>query len=103
MQTITSKSGVVVQCGTRADMASAVPTVYLRAFTAGGKQRIIHEDGAGVQTVIFADDLAASPGKVHCLEVRVRDHGLIPAAKVPLDDVQSAAKAEVERLADGRG
>jgi malate/lactate dehydrogenase len=105
MQTITTKTGVVVQCGTRADMASAVPTVYLRAFTASGRQRIIHEDSDGTQTVMFEGDYPVVKDQVHGLEVRVRDHGLIPTAKVPLDDAQQEAfnRWAAERLADGRG
>lgn len=103
MKTITTRSGVVVQCGTRADMASAVPTVYLRAFTAGGKVRVLVEVD-GEQTVVFEDDLGLSQDHAAtCLEIRVRDHGLIHEDKVPLDDIQTAAKAEVEPMADGRG
>ena len=98
MQTITTKGGTVVNVATRADMATVVSTVYLRAYPKKGKVRFIYDED-GEQTVIFADDLAAVAGKAHSLEVRLREHWLIPIEKVPLDDVQAAAaKAEAERL-----
>jgi hypothetical protein len=102
MQTITSKNGVVAQCGTRADMTCAVPTLYTRAYMASGQVRVIFECD-GEQTVMFAGEYGPIRGFVQPIEVRVREHGMIPAEKVPLDDVQQAAKAEAERLADGRG
>ena len=102
MQTITSKNGVVAQCGGREDMTSAVPTLYTRAYMASGKVRVLIEID-GEQTVLFEGDYGAIRDFVQPIEVRVREHGMIPAEKVPLDDVQQAAKAEAERLADGRG
>ena len=93
MQTITTKSGTVLNVATRADMATAVPTAYLRAYPKKGKVRVILEVD-GEQTVIFTDDLAAVAGKAHSLEVRLREHWLIPIEKVPLDDVQAAKAAQ---------
>jgi len=93
MQTITTKSGTVLNVATRADMVTAVPTAYLRAYPKKGKVRLIFEED-GEQTVMFADDLAAVAGKAHSLEVRLREHWLIPIEKVPLDDVQAAKAAQ---------
>ena len=101
MTTITTKSGVVVQGAARSDMTSAVPTVYLRAFPAAGKVRVLVEID-GEQTAVFTGDYPAVKDKVQPIEVRVREHTLIPVASVPLDDAQTAAKAEAERLADER-
>jgi len=101
MQTITTKSGVVVQgaAATRADMSSAVPTVYTRAFPASGNVRVLVEI-EGERTVLFEGDYGAIKGFVQPIEVRVREHSPVAAGKVPLDDVQAAAVAEAERLAN---
>jgi hypothetical protein len=98
MQTITTKGGTVVNVATRADMTSAVPTVYLRAYRVVGKQRLILDDN-GEQTVIFKGDYPAVKDMAQPLEVRVREHAMILANKVPLDDVQAAA-AEAARAAE---
>jgi hypothetical protein len=55
----------------------------------------------GEQTVIFADDLAAVIGKAHSLEVRLREHVLIPVEIIPLDDAQVAARAALDAVERG--
>jgi hypothetical protein len=99
VQTITTKGGTVLNVATRADLVTAVPTAYLRAYPKKGKIRIIYEED-GDQTVIFADDLAAVAEKAHSLEVRLRKHALIPVEKIPLDDAQVAARRASEEAAE---
>ena len=100
MQTITTARGTVLNVATRADMVTAVPTAYLHAYPKKGKVRFIYEED-GEQTVIFTDDLAAVAGKAHSLEVRLREHVLIPVEIIPLDDVQAAAKAAADAAERG--
>jgi len=100
MQTITTARGTVLNVAKRADLVTAVPTAYLRAYPKKGKVRFIYDED-GEQTVIFTDDLAAVAGKAHSLEVRLREHWLIPIEKVPLDDAQAAAKAAAEAVERG--
>jgi len=97
MKTITTAAGVVVQGveSVREDMASAVPTVYTRAFPASGKVRVLLEVD-GEQTVLFADDYGPIRGFVQPIEVRVREHVPVAEEDRPLDDVQRAAKAAAE-------
>jgi hypothetical protein len=92
MQTITTKGGTVLNIAKRADLVTAVPTTYLHAYPKKGRVRVILEVD-GEQTVIFADDLAAVAGKAHSLEVRLREHVLIPVEIIPLDDAQAAKAA----------
>jgi hypothetical protein len=100
MQTITTARGTVLNVAKRADLVTAVPTAYLHAYPKKGRVRVILEVD-GEQTVIFTDDLAAVAGRAHSLEVRLREHWLIPIELVPLDDAQAAAKAAAEAAERG--